>query len=139
MKRSLDLNRASWDERAPLHAASKDYEIERFIAQADHLSEVVRFDLPRLGNVQSLRTVHLQCHIGTDTVSLHRLGAKVCGVDFSQASLVQARQLAARCGAAIDYVESDVYQADQVLPAGEFDLSPAGGQILIRKENRRPR
>ncbi|MFV3380359.1 MULTISPECIES: hypothetical protein [Pseudomonas] len=37
MKRSLDLNRASWDERAPLHAASKDYEVERFVAQADHL------------------------------------------------------------------------------------------------------
>ncbi|MDR0208513.1 MAG: class I SAM-dependent methyltransferase [Pseudomonas putida] len=126
MKRSLDLNRASWDERAPLHAASKDYEVERFVAQADHLSEVVRFDLPRLGDVQGLRTVHLQCHIGTDTVSLHRLGAKVCGVDFSQASLAQARQLAVRCGTEINYVDSDVYQADQVLPAGEFDLVYTG-------------
>ena len=29
MDRSLQLNRASWDERAPLHAASKDYEVER--------------------------------------------------------------------------------------------------------------
>lgn len=126
MKRSLDLNRASWDERAPLHAASKDYEVERFIAQAEHLSDVVRFDLPRLGDIRGLRTVHLQCHIGTDTLSLHRLGANVSGLDFSSASLTQARQLAERCGAAIDYVEADVYQADQLLPAGAFDLVYTG-------------
>lgn len=126
MSRSNDLNRASWDERAPLHAASKDYEVERFIACPEHLSEVVRFDLPQLGDIRGLRTVHLQCHIGTDTLSLARLGAEVSGLDFSSASLEQARRLAERCGAAIDYVEADVYQADQVLPAGSFDLVYTG-------------
>ena len=40
------------------------------------LSDVVRFDLPRLGDIAGLRGVHLQCHIGTDTVSLARLGAR---------------------------------------------------------------
>ena len=34
------------------------------------LSEVVRFDRPRLGDIRGLDAVHLQCHIGTDTVSL---------------------------------------------------------------------
>ncbi|MDH0303646.1 MULTISPECIES: class I SAM-dependent methyltransferase [unclassified Pseudomonas] len=126
MSRSLELNRASWDERAPLHAASKDYEVERFLAEPGHLSEVVRFDLPRLGDIQGLRAVHLQCHIGTDTLSLARLGADVCGLDFSAASLAQARLLAERCGAGIGYVESDVYQADQVLPPGAFDLVYTG-------------
>ncbi|WP_194788455.1 class I SAM-dependent methyltransferase [Pseudomonas sp. UFMG81] len=126
MSRSLQLNRASWDERAPLHAASRDYEVETFVANPEHLSEVVRFDLPRLGNIRGLRAVHLQCHIGTDTVSLARLGADVCGLDFSAASLAEARKLAARCGAAIDYVESDVYLAAQALPVGSFDLVYTG-------------
>src|SRR5215468_6770314 len=50
-----------------------DYQLERYAADPGFLSEVVRFDLPRLGTVSGLRGVHLQCHIGTDTVSLARL------------------------------------------------------------------
>ena len=33
-----EVNRASWDERAPAHAASPDYAVERFAADPDHLS-----------------------------------------------------------------------------------------------------
>ena len=54
----------------------------------------VRFDLPRLGDVTGVRGVHLQCHIGTDTISLSRLGARMTGLDFSGASLAVARDLA---------------------------------------------
>ena len=39
--------------------------------------------------------VHLQCHIGTDTVSLARLGASMTGLDFSAPPSPQARRLAA--------------------------------------------
>lgn len=126
MDRSLQLNRSSWDERAPLHAASKDYEVERLVEHPAHLSETVRFDLPLLGDISGLNTVHLQCHIGTDTLSLARLGAMVCGLDYSGASLAEARALAERCAVPIDYIESDVYAADQVLPAGSFDLVYTG-------------
>lgn len=120
------LNRANWDERAPAHAASPDYAVERFAADPAYLSEVVRFDLPRLGDVTGLRGVHLQCHIGTDTVSLHRLGARMTGLDFSGASLAQARALAERAGAAVDFVEADVYDAPEVLGADGFDLVYTG-------------
>ncbi len=54
------------------------------------------------------------------------LGAKVCGLDYSAASLAEARVLAERCAVAIEYVESDVYAADTVLPAGTFDLVYTG-------------
>lgn len=126
MNESFDVNRANWNERADLHAASPDYQVEQFVSQPEHLSEVVRFDLPRLGDIAGLRAVHLQCHIGTDTVSLARLGARVCGLDFSPASLAQARRLAERCGAAIDYVEASVYDAASVLPTESFDLVYTG-------------
>src|SRR5208282_59077 len=42
------VNRANWDERAPAHAASPDYQVERFVEDPGFLSQVVRFDLPRL-------------------------------------------------------------------------------------------
>lgn len=118
----LGLNKANWDERAALHAASPDYEVAQFIAAAEHLSAVVRFDQPRLGNIAGLRGLHLQCHIGTDTLSLARLGASMTGLDFSPASLEQARQLAQRCATPIDYVEASVYEAAQTLGEASFDL-----------------
>lgn len=120
------VNRANWDERAPAHAASLDYAVHRFIEDPGYLSDVIRFDLPRLGDVTGLRAVHLQCHIGTDTLSLHRLGARISGLDFSSASLAEARTLAARTGADVDFVESDVYDAPQALESGTFDLVYTG-------------
>jgi hypothetical protein len=117
-----EVNRASWDERAPAHAASPDYAVQRFVDDPRHLSDVVRFDLPLLGDVQGLRGVHLQCHIGTDTVSLARLGARMTGLDFSPASVAEARRLAERTGTDADFVVADVYDAVAVLGAGGFDL-----------------
>jgi SAM-dependent methyltransferase len=116
------VNRAMWDERAPAHAASGDYEITRFRADPTHLSRVVRFDLPLLGSIEGQRGLHLQCHIGTDTLSLARLGARMTGLDFSAAALQEARHLASSVGAAIDDVESDAYEAAAVLGTAQFDF-----------------
>jgi SAM-dependent methyltransferase len=121
-----DINRANWDERAPAHAASPGYGVQRFAADPDHLSHVVRFDRPRLGPLDGLDVVHLQCHIGTDTVSLARLGAKsVTGLDFSAQSLDEARRIAAAAGADVRFVQSDVYDARAALD-GDFDLVYTG-------------
>jgi len=116
------LNRASWDERAPAHAASPGYAFRRFVEDPQYVSDVVRFDLPRLGDISGLRGVHLQCHIGTDTISLARLGARMTGLDFSPAGLAEARRLAAATGSDVDFVEADVYAAADVLDRASYDL-----------------
>jgi len=121
-----ELNRASWDERAPAHAASRDYAVDQFASDPGHLSEVVRFDLPLLGDIGGLRCVHLQCHIGTDTVSLARLGADMTGLDFSPASLAQARRIARLAGADVRFVEAAVYDAPGALGPELFDLVYTG-------------
>jgi SAM-dependent methyltransferase len=121
-----ELNRASWDERAPAHAASRDYAVDQFASDPGHLSEVVRFDLPLLGDIGGLRGVHLQCHIGTDTVSLARLGADMTGLDFSPASLAQARRIARLAGADVRFVEAAVYDAPGALGPELFDLVYTG-------------
>jgi len=120
----LDVNRANWDSRAPIHAVG--YDIDRLLGDPDAISDVVRFDLPRLGDLAGLDVLHLQCHIGTDTLSLHRLGGRLAGLDLSPGSLAEARNLAERAGAAIDYVESDVYSAPQALAGRTFDLVYTG-------------
>jgi SAM-dependent methyltransferase len=116
------VNLAHWDERAAPHAASESYAVQRFVDDPQFLSDVVTFDRERLGDIAGLRGVHLQCHIGTDTLSLHRLGAHMSGLDFSGEALAQARSLAARTGADIPYVQAAVYDALDVLPAGAYDL-----------------
>jgi SAM-dependent methyltransferase len=118
----LDFNRAAWDDRAAAHAASPDYAVERFVADREFLSEVVRFDLPLLGDVRGARGVHLQCHIGTDTISLARLGADMTGLDFSAASVAEARRISERAQTPVEFVESTVYDALAVLQPERYDL-----------------
>jgi SAM-dependent methyltransferase len=121
----LAINKANWDERAPAHAASPMYALDRYKNPA-HLSDTVRYDQPLLGDITGLRAVHLQCHIGTDTVSLARLGAHLTGLDLSPASLREARELAKAANTDIDFHEADVYDATAVLGAGRFDLVYTG-------------
>lgn len=118
----LAVNKAYWDDRAPAHAASDAYRVQRFIDDPEFLSEVVQFDRPLLGDVSGLTGLHLQCHIGTDTLSLSRLGARMTGLDLSTASLEAAKDLAASVGAGIHYVESDTYNAVEALGGKKFDL-----------------
>lgn len=124
----IDANRANWDERATLHAArdGSGYGIERYIQDTDALSDVVRFDRPLLGDITGARVVHLQCHIGTDTLSLARLGATVTGLDFSENAVTEARRLADEAGVSVEFVRADVRDAADVLPRGSFDLVYTG-------------
>lgn len=119
-------NLAAWDERAAAHARAPGYHVQDFLDDPRYISDVVRFDKPLLGKVRGLRGLHLQCHIGTDTVSLARLGAQMTGLDFSGASLEQGRALAQGCGLEIDFVQADAYNAARVLGREAFDFVYTG-------------
>lgn len=126
MAEYLELNRANWDDRVPAHVASADYAVQRFFDDPAFVSDVVRFDLPLLGDVSGLRGAHLQCHIGTDTVSLARLGASMTGLDFSGAAVAEATRLAVATGADARFVQADVHDAAGVLEPGSFNLVYTG-------------
>jgi SAM-dependent methyltransferase len=119
-------NLRAWEECVPIHAASNSYGFDRLIGDPSALSRVVEFDVPRLGDLTGLDVVHLQCHIGTDTISLARLGGRVTGLDFSPSALATAADLARRCGVHVDFVESELYGAPDMLPAHAFDLVYTG-------------
>lgn len=117
----FEANRRNWDDRAAIHAASETYALEWLLNGQENISDVVAFDRPALGDVDGLSTLHLQCHIGTDTLSLARLGADVVGYDFSGTSLAIARELCRAAGAPVEFVEGNVYDAPANL-GRRFDL-----------------
>jgi SAM-dependent methyltransferase len=119
----LALNRANWDERVPYHVGPRGYDLGPVRAGAARLDALAEAEL---GDVAGLRVLHLQCHLGDDSIAIARRGAaEVVGVDFSAPAIEAARTLAAEAGAAnARFVLSDLYAAPAALPgeAAAFDL-----------------
>jgi SAM-dependent methyltransferase len=66
-------------------------------------------ELALLGEVRGRKVAHLQCNSGGDTLSLASLGARVTGVDVSDAAVSAARELSERSGIAATFARADVY------------------------------
>ena len=84
--------------------------------------------------MQDLSLLHLQCHIGTDTVSWARLGAvDVAGIDLSPNSLRHADRIAKADGRSIEWVEGDVRFASTLIDR-RFDIvvTSAGTIVWLR-------
>jgi 2-polyprenyl-3-methyl-5-hydroxy-6-metoxy-1,4-benzoquinol methylase len=122
----LETNRAYWDEVAGLHRES--YDTAAFMADPTCLGKQVGGDAALLapwlpdGSVAGLDLVHLQCHIGDDTLGWARLGAKVTGLDMSAESLRVARELADEAGLAGEFVQSTIADAAAALTGRTFDV-----------------
>ena len=114
-------NRASWDERVPIHVASDFYDVEGWLGEGrgprPHESAM-------LGDVSGLDLVHLQCHFGLDTLAWARVGARVTGVDFSRLAVDEAAGLARRAGLEdrATFVCANVYDAVEALGHATYDV-----------------
>jgi SAM-dependent methyltransferase len=124
-KTARRLNRAYWDSLAEVHGSDRYYDDEALVAGADTLSALESAGVREaVGAVAGLDVLHVQCHIGHDTISLSRRGARVTGVDFSPASLTRARELARRAGVRAEFVEADSTALPPTLH-NRFDLAYA--------------
>lgn len=114
-------NRANWDDRVPIHAVSAFYDVEGWLAERPGPR---LWEREALGDVAGLDVVHLQCHLGLDTLALADVGARVTGVDFSREAIEFARRLATRAGLAdrARFVEADVLEVGEVLASETFDV-----------------
>lgn len=99
-----ELNRTRWNALAEIHGQDGYYDSEALIAGADSLTPE---EDAAVGSVRGLDVLHVQCHIGFDSISLARRGARVTGLDFSAASLEKAAALAQRCGVEVEWVQAD--------------------------------
>lgn len=118
MKDYFEANKQLWNQRTPIHEKSAFYNMEMFKSGASTLMSV---ELEEVGPVAGKKLLHLQCHFGLDTLSWHRLGAKVTGVDFSESAIASARKLAKEINAEATFVCSNVYDAEKHLPE-TFDI-----------------
>lgn len=111
-------NREHWNELAPVHARS--YGTGPLLG-GGHLLNKLQLD--EVGDVAGRSLLHLQCHIGTDTLSWARLGAVVTGVDISERSIEEAEKLAGKTGLPARFIRSSVYDLRDHLEEGEgFDI-----------------
>lgn len=110
----------AWDERARIHRDTPLYReyIQRLREGGDAL---LPFDDRALGELTDLDVLHLQCHIGTDTLSLARRGANAVGIDFSPVSIEEARSLGQELGLKATFLTSNVYTLPEHLK-DDFDI-----------------
>jgi SAM-dependent methyltransferase len=124
----LRLNRAWWDERAPVHAASGFYDVPGFLAGQDSLRA---FEPGEVGDVRGKRLLHLMCHIGLDTLSWARRGAIVTGLDFSRPALDTAISVAGRAGiGSARFVAAEIGDAGRALAGETFDVVYTGAGVM---------
>jgi 2-polyprenyl-3-methyl-5-hydroxy-6-metoxy-1,4-benzoquinol methylase len=123
-----ELNRANWDDRVPVHLASEYYDVAGF---RSGVSSLRPFEPAEAGDVTGKRLVHLQCHVGLDTLSWARMGAQVTGLDFSEPAIKAARSLAADLAADASFVVADVYDAVSALGGRRFDVVYTGTGALV--------
>jgi SAM-dependent methyltransferase len=122
----IETNRRNWDDRVPIHLASDFYNVASF--KAGH-SQLLPVERQELGDVTGKTMLHLQCHLGLDTLSWSREGATVTGVDFSAPAIDAARSLAEELDISARFIETDVYKLPDVLDE-TFDIVFASYGVL---------
>lgn len=118
MDEYVRLNKAMWDTWAEEHIKSDFYRMDAFMAGETSLKPI---ELALLGDVSSLRVLHLQCHFGQDSLSLARMGAQVVGADLSERAVALAEGLNEQLGLDARFVCCDLYELPGQLDE-QFDI-----------------
>jgi len=116
-----ELNKQNWDGRVAQHLRKGSAYLPEIRALLQGKPNLQPVDIKQFGACVAGKTMlHLQCHIGCDTIGWRHYGARyVVGVDFSQSALDQARKLAHQAGVAdnVQFVQCDVYDTKSALRA----------------------
>jgi SAM-dependent methyltransferase len=124
-------NLESWDSMAHLHAqgsGAEFYRIEQWLAGE---SKLAPWEIEEMGSVKGKSLLHLQCHIGTDTLSWSREGARVTGLDFSPNAIAEAERFADILGIEdARFVVCRVSEAVEALEGERFDIIYTGRGAL---------
>ena len=114
----LKANKKWWNNVAPIHFKSSQYDLQGFKKGKCHLDAVER---QGVGNVKGKDLLHLMCHFGMGTLSFARLGANTTGVDLSDNSIKLAKKLSRKIKTPAKFICSDIYKLPEVLDK-KFDI-----------------
>ena len=117
----LAANRANWDARTAVHVGSRFYDVEGWLEEGRGPRP---WEAEELGDVTGRTLLHLQCHLGLDTLAWARAGAEVTGLDFSPAAVEAASDIARRAGLEprSRFVCADVHRAAEALGGATYDV-----------------
>ncbi|GAB3716938.1 class I SAM-dependent methyltransferase [Amycolatopsis oliviviridis] len=113
----ISANQEGFNLRARAHLQSSYYDVERFKQGYNMLRKL---EQEELGDVSGQSLLELQCHIGVNSLSLARMGARVTGTDISDEAIDIARDLAEELDLDAKFVQANLYDLPKVLD-GEFD------------------
>ncbi|MEU6225559.1 class I SAM-dependent methyltransferase [Streptomyces sp. NPDC047042] len=125
--RMMRANQANWDARTPVHLASRFYGLGESL---DPSRWFAPWEWDDLGALADRDVLHLQCHLGTETLAFAERGARAVGLDFSEASVTAARGIAAKAGLDVSYVRANVYDAVEALDERRFNVVYTGKGAL---------
>ena len=130
-EKAIQENLESWDSMAHMHAQGSGAEFYRIQQWIDGESKLAPWEIEEMGSVREKSLLHLQCHIGTDTLSWAREGARVTGLDFSPSAVKEARRFARILGINDSrFVVSRVSEAIESLNNEQFDVIYTGRGAL---------
>lgn len=123
---ATQVNHAHWQDLAAVHGEGNDayYDVDALLAGRSAMTELEERALELSGGVSGRDLLHVQCHIGFDSITFAQRGARVTALDFSEQALKKARRIAERAGVQVEWIETDVLALPDAL-SGRFDLAYA--------------
>lgn len=110
------LNQLHWNELASVH--EKSYDLRKLFRKESLLNNIERKEL---GDIKNKRILHLQCHIGKESISLALEGADVTAVDYSIKSIEIAKEIASSVGVNVQFIHSNIYNLLDILDT-KYDI-----------------
>ncbi|MGH3087958.1 MAG: class I SAM-dependent methyltransferase [Rubrobacteraceae bacterium] len=101
-----EQNRRSWNAVVGAHESHRT-NLAPFLRNGG--SALFPEELELLGDLNDRTVTHLMCNTGADSLSLAALGAKVVGVDISNAAIHRARKLSDESGISAHFERSEIY------------------------------
>ncbi len=114
----FSANKELWNQRTMVHKDSSFYDVEGFKKGKSVLTPI---ELNELGDVKGKTMLHMQCHFGLDSLDWARRGAKVTGVDLSDAAINEAKKLSVETGLDAEFICCNVYDLEKHLDR-QFDI-----------------
>ena len=119
---AYELNRLNWDERVDSHFNSPMYQAHiEDLKKGKHCMDPVLVE--RMGDVTGKKLIHLQCHMGMETLAWAQLGAESTGIDFSQPAIDRGRLLSAELNIPAEFICTDLYSTPDHVEANSFDIA----------------
>jgi len=107
---AFEFNRLAWDERVETHWQSEMY--QRHVSELRTGRHCLDDEaIQHIGNLKNKSLIHLQCHMGMETLSWTRLGADAVGLDFSRPAIEKAKSLRDELSLDAQFICANVYDA----------------------------